>query len=157
MRDQEKLLLVGPAALFVYTLAERLGAHALAQWPGASFIWYLNLEVFRPFHHWEILLPFGQMAGESGLTPSTWIAGPLLALVCLGLLLKSKLPLAIAAHFALLCSGLILYCSWLTLAGTPLDRFEPWNAPNFVTVIIFLTSLTSASVSHRLYWRDILS
>ena len=157
MRHEEQLLFLGPGALFTYTLVERVCAHALGAWPSSSLIWYLNLQVFRPLRCLEYFFPIEHLPGGGELTHSTWIAAPLLALVCLALQLRSKLPLAIAAHVALLCSGAILYCSWLIFPGTHVARFGPLDTPHFVAEIIFLTSLISATMSHRLYWRDILS
>jgi hypothetical protein len=156
MRHEERLLFLGPGALFAYTLLERVCAHALGAWPSSSLIWYLNLQVFRPLRSLEYFFPIEQLPGGGELTHSTWIAAPLLALVCLALQLRSKLPVAIAAHVALFCSGAILYCSWLVFPETPVARFDVWKAPNFVAEIIFLTSLVSAAMSHRLYWREIL-
>jgi len=156
MRNDEKLLLVGPGAIIGMILSAQLCARALAEWPSSSLLWYLNLQVFRPLRYGIDLLP-----GGDGLAQSTWIATPLLALIGIGLLLKSRLLFAIAAHLGVVYSGLILYCSGLTsmpvstlaLAAWP----EVWVDPNLLTAGILLLSLMSSAISHRQYWREILA
>lgn len=152
MRNDEKLLLMGPAAVIGAIVAAQLCARALAEWPSASLVWYLNLQVFRPLRYGIDLLP------GDGLAQSTWVAAPLAALICVGLLLKNRLPLAIAAHLALFYSALILYCSGtmstplttLVLAAAP----QVWAHPNLLATAILLLSLMSAMISHREYWRE---
>jgi len=156
MRNDQKLLLVGPGAIIGMILSAQLCARALAEWPSSSLLWYLNLQVFRPLRYGIDLLP-----GGDGLAQSTWIATPLLALIGIGLLLKSRLPFAIAAHLGVVYSALILYCSGLTsmpvstlaLAAWP----EVWVDPNLLTAGILLLSLMSCAISHRQYWREILA
>jgi hypothetical protein len=157
MRDEEKLLLVGPAAVFGYALAARVCAHALAAWPSSSFIWYLNLEVFRPLHYLENFSPMIETPGGGQLTQLGWIVAPLIALICIGLVFRNKFPLAIAAHLSLLYSGVILYCNSIALSAVSAERAELWRAPGFLAAVVFLASFISASISHRLYWREILS
>jgi len=156
MRNAEKLLLAGPSAIIAMILSAQLCAHALAAWPSSSLLWYLNLQVFRPLRYGIDLLP-----GGDGLTQSIWIAAPLLALIGIGLLFKSRLPLALAAHLGAVYSALILYCSGLTsapvstlaLAAWP----EVWVDPNLLTAAIVLLSLMSCAISHREYWREIFA
>src|ERR1051326_3568320 len=87
MRKAKKLLLVGPSAIIAMILSAQLCARALAAWPSSSLLWHLNLQVFRPLRYGIDLLP-----GGDGLTQSTWIAAPLIALIGIGLVLKSRLP-----------------------------------------------------------------
>lgn len=156
MRNDKKLLLVGPAAIIAAILCAQLCAHALAEWPGSSLLWYLNLQVFRPLRYGIDLLP-----GGDGLSQSTWIAAPLLALIGVGLLFKNRLPLAIAAHLGAAYSALVLYCSGVTSATASTLAFaarpQAWTDPNLLTTAILLLSLTSAATSHRQYWREILA
>lgn len=156
MRTDEKLQLVGPSALIATILSAQLCARALAQWPNSGLLWHLNLQVFRPLRYGIDLLP-----GGDGLAQSNWIAAPLLALICFGLLLKTRLPLAIAAHLGIIYSALILYCSGITsapasslaLAAGP----QVWAAPNLLATVILLLSLMSSAISHREYWREIFA
>lgn len=131
----------------------RVCARALANWPDSGLVWYLNLQVFRPLRYGIDLLP------GDGLAQSTWIAAPLLALVCIGLLLKSRLPLAIAAHLSLLYSALLLYCSGITSAQasilTVTGGSQAWQDPNLLATAIVLLSVLSCTISHRQYWREI--
>ena len=153
MRKDGNLLLVGPGAVICAVLAAQLCAHALAEWPDSSLAWYLNLQVFRPLRYGIDLLP------GDGLAQSTWIAAPLLALICIGLLLKSRLPLAIAAHLGLFYSVLILYCSESDIPSAlestrALAGLQVWAAPNLLATAILLLSLISSVISHREYWRE---
>jgi hypothetical protein len=131
----------------------RVCARALAQWPNSGLVWYLNLQVFRPLRYGIDLLP------GDGLAQSTWIAAPLVALVCIGLLLKNRLPLAVAAHLSLLYSALLLYCSGATstLASTLAlaAGSQGWQDPNLLAMAIVLLSLLSCMISHGEYWREI--
>lgn len=156
MRNDEKLQLVGPGAIIAAILSAQLCARALAEWPSSSLLWYLNLQVFRPLRYGIDLLP-----GGDGLAQSTWIAAPLLALVGVGLLLKSRLPLAIAAHLGVVYSALVLYCSGTAAAPASALAFVAgplvWTDPNILAAAILLLSLMSSAISHRQYWREIFA
>jgi len=156
MRNAEKLLLVGPSAIIGLILSAQLCARALAEWPSSSLLWYLNLQVFRPLRYGIDLLP-----GGDGLAQSTWIIIPLVALVGMALLLKSRLPLAIAAHLGAVYSALILYCSGRTSAPvstlSPAAWPEVWVDPSLLTAAILLLSLMSSAIAHREYWREIFA
>lgn len=153
MHDHEKLLLVGPSAVVGTILSAQLSARALAEWPSSSLFWYLNLQVFRPLRYGIDVLP------GDGLAQSTWIAAFLFALICIGLLLKSRLPLAIGAHLGLFYSALTLYCSGVTSAPvstlTAAAAPQVWADPNLLATAILLLSLMSSMASHRDYWREI--
>lgn len=154
MRNDGRLLLVGPGTVIGTILAAQVCARALAEWPDSSVAWYLNLQVFRPLRYGIDLLP------GDGLTQSAWIAAPLLALIGIGLLLKNRLPLAIAAHLGLFYSVLILYCSErdvpAALASTPaVAGLQVWTSQNLLATAILLLSLMSSVISHREYWREI--
>lgn len=157
MRNGDKLLFIGPATVIGTILTAHLCARALAEWPSSSLVWYLNLQVFRPLRYWDILFSIEQMPGGAGLAQTILIAAPLFALLLLGLLLHCRLPLAIAAHLGFLYSALILYCSCVTSAATLPGRIEFGEASNLVVSATFLCSLISAGMSHRMYWREILS
>jgi hypothetical protein len=156
MRNYGKLLLVGPGTVIGTILAAQLCARALAEWPNSSLVWYLNLQVFRPLRYGIDLLP------GDGLAQSTWIAAPLLTLICIGLLLKCRLPLAIAAHLGLFYSVLILYCSESDFpsalaSARALAEFQMWADPNLLATATLLLSLMSSVISHREYWREMKS
>jgi hypothetical protein len=153
MRNDGRLLLIGPGTVIGTILAAQLCARALAEWPDSSLAWYLNLQVFRPVRYGIDVLP------GDGLAQSTWIAVPLLVLICIGLLLKSRLPVAIAAHLGLFYSVLILYCSESDIPSAlaskrALAELQVWTGPNFLATAIFLLSLVSSAIAHREYWRD---
>ena len=152
MRKDEKLLLVGPMAVIGTIVAAQFCARALAEWPSSSLFWHLNLQVFRPVRYGIDLLP------GDGLEQSTWLAIPLAVLLSIGLLLKNRLPLAMAAHLGLFYSALVLYFGGITSA--PLSMLglvaghQEWTGSNPLATAILLLSLISAIVSHRDYWRD---
>jgi hypothetical protein len=152
MCKDEKLLLVGPITVIGAIVAAQFCARALAEWPSSSLFWYLNLQVFRPVRYGIDLLP------GDGLAQSTWLAIPLGLLLSMGLLLKNKLPLAMAAHLGLFYSALILYFSGMMSAPVSMLALtagaQEWTGPNLLATAILLLSLISAVVSHREYWRD---
>jgi hypothetical protein len=152
MRNHEKLLLAGPGAVIIAVLAAHLCARALAEWPNSSLLWYLNLQIWRPFRYGIDLLP------GDGFTQAVWIAAPLLALTGVGLALRNKLPLAIAAHLSLFYSTLILYCSgirWALESSLAVAAgAESWADPNLFVAAILLLSLMSSAASHWQYWRE---
>jgi hypothetical protein len=155
MRNAEKLQLIGPGAVIGGIVTAQLCARALAVWPNSSLVWYLNLQVFRPLRYGIDLWP------GDGLVQSTWIAAPLLTLICIGLLLKSRLPLAMAAHLGLVYSALILYCSGTTSAPASalvlVAGPQVWADPNLLATPTLLLSLLSCVISHREYWREIFA
>lgn len=127
----------------------------MAAWSDCSLAWYLNLQLFRPLRYGIDLLP------GDGLAQSTWIAASLSLLITVGLLLKSRLPLAVAAHLALSYSALILYSGGIIapLASTLALTVGPrvWTDPNRLVTGILLLSLMSTILSHREYWREIFA
>jgi hypothetical protein len=49
--DNKKLQLAGPIGVIAAVACAEVGAHALAYWPSSSLLWYVDLEVFRPFQY----------------------------------------------------------------------------------------------------------
>jgi hypothetical protein len=159
LRD-ERLQVAGPLGVIGAVVCAQLCAEALPHWPTSSVAWYLNLEVFRSFRYGIDFPAAEQWLGSDGLTQSSWIAAPLLGLLGLGHVLKSRLPLAIASHVSLTYSVLILYGSCDVAAG-PSAAFAAasalWQPSNFVDLSILLASILSSTISHRIYWREIFS
>jgi hypothetical protein len=158
MLDNEKLQLAGPIGVIAAVICATAGAHALANWPTSSFLWYLNLEVFQSFRYSLDGIGVGQWLSRDGLAQSTWIAAPMAALVCLGLVLKIRLPLAIASNGSFIYSVLLLYGSYTaTHSGTLLDfKLSGLCGPSSIlAAAIVFASLISSIASHRSYWREI--
>lgn len=150
MADDKTLELAGPLFVIAAIFCAQTGAHALASWPTSTFLWYLNLEVFRSFQY-GIDLGLDRLLGQDGLAQSLWIAIPLLALIAAGLTLKSRLPLAIASHLSLIYSAFAAYETVAyRLAGS-------WDPSVFLAAAILLGSIVSSTISHRSYWREIFS
>jgi hypothetical protein len=156
MFDNEKLQLAGPIGVISAIVSAELGAHALASWPTSSFLWYLNLEVFRCFQY--SLSGFGVAPWFDTIDLTILIAIPLILLVCTGLIAKIRLPLAIASNFSLIYSVCLLYGSYLASeASAPGDyTLTLLSRPSWLlAVAVLLVSLFSSAISHRRYWREI--
>lgn len=160
MLDNDKLQLAGPIGVIAAVICAKVGAHALANWPTSSFLWYLNLEVFQSFRYSLDGIGVGEWLSSDGLAQSTWIAAPIAALLCLGLVLKIRLPLAIASNGSLIYSILLLYGSYTATHSATLLGFELSDLLGPSTILaaaIVVASLMSSIVSHRSYWREIFS
>jgi hypothetical protein len=160
MLDNDKLQLAGPIGVITAVICAKVGAHALANWPTSSFLWYLNLEVFQSFRYSLDGIGVGEWLSSDGLAQSTWIAAPIAALVCLGLVLKIRLPLAIASNGSFIYSILLLYGSYTATHSATLLGFELsdlWGPSTILAAAIVVASLLSSIISHRSYWREIFS
>jgi hypothetical protein len=158
MLDNEKLQLAGPIGIIGAISCAELGAHALATWPTSSFLWYLNLEVFRFFQYSLNGLGVTARFGAFGLT--IWIAISLLMLICTGLIAKIKLPLAIASNLSLIYSACLLYGSYAANEAATSPGFNLsglWCPSTILAATILLVSFLSSSISHRSYWREIFA
>src|SRR5579864_7999972 len=144
MFNHERLQVAGPLGVIAAVLCAQLCAQALAQWPTSSAAWYLNLEVFRSLRYGIDFPAAEQWLGGDGLTQSSWIAAPLLGLLGLGHVLKSRLPLALASHLSLIYSALILYGSCDVAAGSSATFVRAsalWDPSNLIAVSILLASV----------------
>jgi hypothetical protein len=148
MRQDEKLQVAGPTVLVGAISCAVLSAHALAQWPSSSWAWYLNLEVFRAFEYGsESGLERG--FGQDGLGQALLVGSALLALICVGVTLKTRLALAVASHLSLLYSAAALI--WAETSSSS----GPFCPSSFLGAAILLSSILSSTISHREYWREI--
>jgi hypothetical protein len=156
--DDDKLQLAGPIAVIGAIAGAQASAHALATWPTCSLFWYLNLEVFRCFREGFDDLA-GRWLGPDGLAQSLWVAIPLAALTGAGLILQRRLPLAIAGHLGLLYSALLVYDIVAPSGSAVMSGFSVnllCRPAGLIAIPVFLASLLSSAISHRVYWRDIL-
>lgn len=158
MFDNEKLQLAGPVGVIVALACAEFGAHALAYWPSSPFLWYLDLEVFRAVQY-TFIAENGHLA-VGDLAQTLCVAGPLLALICIGLFTGARFPLAIASNMSLVYSALLLYGSYV--AEGPVEGVGPklsalWAPSFFLAVSVLLMAFVSSAVSHRAYWQEIFS
>jgi hypothetical protein len=155
MLDNDKLQIAGPISIICAIFSAELGAFALASWPTSPFLWYLNLEVFRSFQYSFSGVGVTQWFGTFGLT--VWIAISLLMLVCAGLVLKTRMPLAIASNLSLIYSVCLLYGSYAASQATSLGfkLSALWSPAALLAITVLLISFLSSTVSHRSYWREI--
>jgi hypothetical protein len=102
----------------------------------------------------------GHWLGGDGLAQSLWFAVPVVGLIGIGLILKCRLPFAIASHLALLYSGLLVYdigAPGGAAAMFGLSANVLWAPSSLLAIPIFFASLVSSATSHRIYWREIHS
>jgi hypothetical protein len=74
-------------------------------------------------------------------------------------MLKRRLPLAIASHLGLLYSALLLYDIAAPSGSAVMTGFRVnllCGPASLVAIPIFLGSLFSSAISHRIYWREVL-
>ncbi len=155
MLDNEKLQLAGPVVVISAVACAELGAHALAYWPSSSLLWYLNLEVFRPLHY-EVIVE--NRVGDFAQT--LCVVVPLFALICIGLITKIRLPLALASNMSLLYSLVLLYGLYLANAPygvTGVKLSALWGPSLLLAGSVLLASFLSSAISHRAYWRELFS
>jgi hypothetical protein len=149
-----KLQFLGPFVLFVATLSAELAARALAFKPSSETLWYLNLEVFRLFQRsHSALAAYVDIDGFQLFG----IALPIFALACAGLLMRSRLPLAMSAQFAVGYAAFLLF-SWQGPAQSTVQAslrvIAVPSGENFYMIVAILGScLFSCVISHVLYLR----
>jgi hypothetical protein len=149
-----KLQFLGPLVLFLATLSAELAARALAYKPSSETLWYLNLEVFRLFQRsHSALAAYIDIDGFQLFG----IALPIFALACVGLLMRSRLPLAISAQFAVGYATFLLF-SWQGPAQSTVQASlrviaVPSGEDFYMIVGILGSCLFSCVVSHVLYLR----
>jgi hypothetical protein len=147
-----KLQFLGPLALFVATLSAEIAARALEYAPSSKILWFINLRMFGIFQRSHAMLS-GYVAVD-GLQ-LFGIAMPIFALACLGLVARSRLPLAVATQ---LSAG---YATFLVLSwqgGMPATTQTslgpiavPTGAGFYVLATILGACLLSCVLSHLVY------
>jgi hypothetical protein len=160
MRGEYTLQLIGPVTLIAAIAAAEAAAHALASWPASSLLWYVNLELFRPFEYSFAGLRGIQWLSQYALFQPLWIALILIVLIGLGRSSKGRLWLAIASNLALIYSGCLLCGSIIAnepAAPAHARLADLWSLSSFVAAAILMTSIISSTISHRSYWREIVS
>jgi hypothetical protein len=160
MLDDKRLQLLGPLGLIAAFVCSELSARALGDWPASSFLWYVNLELFRSFRETPDALGDMQWLNAVGLAPPIAISIALAALIWIGVAARSRLPLAIAGNFSLIYSVCILYSSLVAsdpaaISGIKLTAL--CNPASALAIAVLLASILSSTVSHRSYWREIFS
>src|SRR4051812_20316607 len=103
-----KLQFLGPLTLFVATASAELAARALEHAPSSATLWYLNLKVFGLFQRSHGVL--GEYMELNGFQ-LFGIALPIFALACAGLMMRSRLPLAMSTQFAVGYAAFLVF-SW---------------------------------------------
>lgn len=156
MLGSDKLQLLGPIGIVGAIFCAELGAHALANWPTSPVLWYLNLEVFRPFQY--SLNGLGSARWLETFSLTIWIAIALLALVCAGVVGRIRLALAVASNLSFLYSVCLVHGSYTANETTTSFTLRGLCTPSMALAgAILLISLLSSAVSHRSYWREIFS
>ena len=145
-----KLQFLGPLALFLSALSAELSAYALARTPTSETLWYLNLKVFGLFQRTHEAL-----GSDVPGFQLYCIVIPIFALACIGLAVRSKLPLAISTQFA---AG---YAAFLLLAWQSPDPATAQASLQLIAVPsgegfymlagILVACLSSCVISHLCY------
>lgn len=157
MLDNEKLQLAGPVVVIFAVACAECGAYALAYWPTSPLLWYLNLEVFRPIQY-SVVAERGLALGD--FAQMLCVVVPLLALICIGLVRRVRFALALASNISVLYGVLLLYASYLS--NSPAAKMSPklsvlLGPSRFLAASILVASFLSSAISHRAYWRELLS
>lgn len=152
-RPFKLLQFLGPLALFVAALSAELAAIALNHFPASEILWYLNLAVFRVF--WRSYVALTEYVDLTSFQ-LLGIALPIFALACVGLTVRSKLPLAVSTQLAV-GYALFLLFSWQTGSSTAQASLRVVALPAgegsyMLTGILGLTVL-SCIITHLLYLR----
>jgi len=155
MAKRERSLLLGPLLVIAVVVSAQCGAYALNTWPQSAVLWYLNLEVFRPVQYSFFV---GERMDATGTTQAICVMLGLPALTCIGLLSKSRLPLAIASNLSFLYSITLLY--GLYAARNPALEVSVklsalWGPASVLVLLVVLASFVSSASAHRAYWREI--
>ena len=156
MAKREPILLVGPLLVIAVVASAQCGAYALSLWPRSVLLWYLNLEVFRPFQY---SLFASDRVDPSGMGPFCIVIA-LALLVGAGSMGKSRLPLAIASNLSFLYSIALLCGSYV--ANNPAlavnIKFNAlWGPSLILVVVVMLAAFVSSASAHRAYWREIFA
>ena len=149
-----KLQFLGPLTLFVATLSAELAARALEYAPTSETFWYLNLRVFGLFQRSHAAL--GQYVDVDGFQ-LFGIALPIFALACVGLMVRSRLPLAMSTQFAVGYAAFLL-TSWQTGSPTAQASLTGFAVPTgegfYMLWGILGACLVSCIVTHWIYLRS---
>jgi hypothetical protein len=158
MHGSEKLQLAGPIGVIAAVACAEGGAHALAYWPSSPWLWYVDLEMFRPLQY-----SFGaayERLAFGDLGQALCVVAPLLTLICLGLISGRRFPLAVASNLSFVFSAALLYGSYVAerpASEIPNDLGALWAPSFFLALSILLIAFLSSAISHRAYWREIFS
>ena len=146
-----KLQFLGPLALFVATLSAEIAARALEYAPSSEILWFINLRMFGIFQRSHALVSYFVSDGFQLFG----IALPIFALACLGLVARSRLPLAVATQ---LSAGYatFLVLSWrVGVSATAQASLGPIAVPTgagfYVLATIVGACLLSFVISHLVY------
>jgi len=151
-----KLQFLGPLALFVATLSAEINARALEYAPTSKILWFINLRMFGIFQRSDAQLSYVTLnyLAIDGFQ-LFGIALPIFALACLGLVARSRLPLAVATQ---LSAGyaMFLVLSWrVGVSATAQASLGPIAVPTgagfYVLATIVGACLLSFVVSHLVY------
>src|SRR6516165_10189148 len=147
-----KLQFLGPLALFVATLSAEIATRALEYAPSSKILWFINLRMFGIFQRSHAMLSGSAAVDGFQLFG---IALPIFALACLGLVARSRLPLAVATQ---LSAGyaMFLVLSWrVGVSATAQASLGPIAVPTgagfYVLATIVGACLLSFMVSHLVY------
>ena len=159
MLRNERLQLAGPLALVGAVACAEIAAQALGRWP-ISLLWYLDLDLLRPFRSGFDNFAIAPPLAADGFAPCLWVAAPLLGLIVTGLVARSRLPWAIASNLSFIYSGALLYgllAENATATGWRAAPDKLATPSGLFAAAVLLVTLLSFTLSHWCYWRDIFA
>jgi len=149
-----KLQFLGPLTLFVATASAELAARALEHAPASPTLWYLNLKVFGLFQRSHEVL--GEYIDVNGFQ-LFGIALPIFALACAGLVMRSRLPLAMSTQFAVGYAAFLVFSWQGPVSPTTQASLRVIAVPSgevlYMLAVITGACLLSSVISHLLYLR----
>ena len=147
-----KFQFLGPLILFVATVSAEIAARALEYFPSSAALWYFNLEVFALFQRSHVGLSNYIDIGGFQLFG---VALPIFLLACIGLVVRSRLPLALSTQFAAGYAAFLLL-SWqppgssITQASLQSIAVPPGEGV-YLLAAVLAASFLSCVLTHLLY------
>jgi hypothetical protein len=149
-----RLQFLGPTTLFVTVLSAECAAWALSHLPSSELLWYVNLRVFGIFQrsYYEVAtytdVPYAQLF---------YIALPIMALACYGLVRNRALPLAIASNLSFVFAAFVIYSSisydMAPRAASLSTVLNTSEQSIYLPLVMIAASLISFALSHFHYLR----
>jgi hypothetical protein len=147
-----RLQILGPLALVAAITGAELAAIALAHDPSSEWLWYINLHMLLVFQRSQAVLSYYvDLQGAQFVL----IALPLILLCGLGVLLKSKLPLALASNLSFVYAA-FLVVAWNLGRSSPMqaslvEMSMPTGPGAYLISTLIISTLLSLAVSHALF------
>lgn len=155
MQQIFRLQFLGPLAIFLATLSAEIAARALEYAPSSQFLWFVNLRMFGFLQRSHAAL--SDYVAVSGFQ-LFGITLPIFLLACVGLIVRSRFPLALSTHLSAAFAAFVLL-SWQT--PVPMTQASlkaiavPAGAGFYVLTGMLGACLLSIALSHLFYLHSV--